>query len=463
MEPSNQLLPTDTARPNGALGPAYLVGALRAAGIEADYYDGTVGNERDGVEDCFHRRYLQDNKLIRYGVHEIQLAAVIMEYDVLALSSIFTAQTRMHFESIRIARLVRPNIRIIVGGVNARALRKQFLDAGADYVCMGDGEQEVVAFALDHAMLPPPYRNLDEIPFPALDALPLDTYQKLGIPHAGVMPKGTRFGAIQTSRGCQDACTFCHISTEKQDGMGYLRAFSVDRVRQDVDNAVDLGITRLYFEDDNLFYNKKRLYSLHPALKRTGLEYSNVNGGNLRFLFTSAGDVDREFIDMMRDFGLVELTMPFESRSSRIMKQYATNKYSADEYDSQALVRYLKDTGIRIAGNFMIGFPDEPWESVLATKHYARQLLDAGLDAVGFMIPVPYPGTVDWQQRMADADTRRAFEADPLSFTDRMHWRAKPLFPTLVEGARLEAAVREFWEELNPQEYVSVKTGGNVE
>jgi len=460
MEPPNQLLPTDTARPNGALGPAYLVGALRAAGIEADYYDGTVG--RNDLA-AFYMRERQENGLIRYGVNDETLSWAIYPYDVLALSSIFTAQTRMHFESIRIARLVRPNIRIIVGGVNARALRKQFLDAGADYVCMGDGEQEVVALALDHAMLPPPYRSLDDLPYPALDALPLDTYQRIGIPHAGLMPAGTRYGAIQTSRGCQDACTFCHISTEKQGGAGYLRAFSVDRVRQDVDNAVSLGITRLYFEDDNLFFGKKRLYDLHPALKRAGLEYSNVNGGNLRFLFTMDGEVDTDFIDMMRDFGLVELTMPFESRSSKIMKQYATNKYSADEYDSQALVRYLKDTGIRIAGNFMIGFQDEPWESVLATKEYARQLLDAGLDAVGFMIPVPYPGSVDWQQRMADPETRRAFEADPLSFTDRMHWRAKPLFPTLVPGDRLEATVREFWEELNPQEYVAEKTGANVQ
>jgi radical SAM superfamily enzyme YgiQ (UPF0313 family) len=270
------------------------------------------------------------------------------------------------------------------------------------------------------------------------------------------MPSGTRFGAIQTSRGCQDQCSFCHISVEKMNGEGNLRAFSLERVSRDIDNAQRLGIKRLYFEDDNLFFNKRRLYQLHPILKRDGLEYSNVNGGNLRFLFNK-GRVDTEFIAMLADFGLKELVLPFESRSTTIMEKYATGKYNPDVFDSVALVKALKAAGIRIAGNFMIGFPDEQWESVLRTKDFAKELLDAGLDAVGFMIPVPYPGSLDWVRVMQDSATRARFEADPLSFTDRMHWRAKPLFQTLVPSEQLEAAVQEFWEELNPSDYVSQK------
>ena len=39
IEPSNQLAGTEKARPNGSLGPAYIIGALRKHGIEADYLD----------------------------------------------------------------------------------------------------------------------------------------------------------------------------------------------------------------------------------------------------------------------------------------------------------------------------------------------------------------------------------------------------------------------------------------
>jgi hypothetical protein len=44
-----------------------------------------------------------------------------------------------------------------------------------------------------------------------------------------------------------------------------------------------------------------------------------------------------------------------------------------------------------------------------------------------------------------------------------MHWRAKPLFPTRVPGEKLQAAVQEFWQELNPSSYTTVKTERNVQ
>ena len=67
MEPPDQQLPQDTARPNGALGPAYLIGALRAADIEADYYDGTVGWPGQPLSETFYNRVEQENGTIRYG------------------------------------------------------------------------------------------------------------------------------------------------------------------------------------------------------------------------------------------------------------------------------------------------------------------------------------------------------------------------------------------------------------
>ena len=453
MEPPNQQLPIDTARPNGALGPAYLIGALRANGIEADYYDATVGWDGCLVDQTFFNRTPQKNGTIRYGASRERLAHVMSNYDLIATSSIFTAQTRMHFEVAAIAKEL--GIPIVSGGVNARSLRPHFLEAGFDNVAAGDGEEFIVRAAGGNASYP----TLNDLPLPALDAMPLETYQSLGIPHAGILPVGKKFASIQTSRGCQDRCTFCHISVEKQSGEGYLRQFSDERIGQYVDDAVALDIERLYFEDDNLFFNKARIRRLAPILKRHGLEYSNVNGANLRFLFTD-GRVDTGFIEVLRDFGLKELVLPFESRSNAIMKQYATGKYDPDRMDSAALVHALKDAGIRCAGNFMIGFRDEPWESVLETKRYAEELREAGLDAVGFMIPVPYPGTVDFQQLSADAQA--AFNRNVLMYTDRMLWRAKPVFETLVPGEQLVEAVQKFWQELNSEEYRSLKTERNV-
>jgi len=450
LEPPNQLLPIDTARPNGALGPAYLVGALRAADIEADYFDGTVGSIGTPTGLSFFNRIEQENGTIRYGEKDSMLAAVIADYDVVATSSIFTAQTRMHFEVAAIAKRVAMQrgkpILTIAGGVNARALRKHFLANNFDIVVNGDGEDKIVDLVRGCTRMRP--TPLDDLALPSIDALPLETYRELGIPHAGILPKGTMFASIQTSRGCQDRCTFCHISLEKERGEGNLRMFSDETIGRYVDQAEELGVQRLYFEDDNLFFNKKRLYRLSYILKRKGLEYSNVNGANLRFLFDK-GEPDTEFIAMLRWFGLVELVLPFESRSQSMMDKYASGKYNPETHDPIALVKALKRVGIRCQGNFMIGFKDETWASVLRTKEFAKDLMAAGMDAAGFMIPVPYPGSIDFERL-----DHTEFDKDLLRFTDRMHWRAKPLFPTLVPGEQLEAAVRSFWEELNPEPYV---------
>ena len=177
--------------------------------------------------------------------------------------------------------------------------------------------------------------------------MPLDLYQDLGIPHAGYPIPGTKFSAIQTSRGCQDKCTFCHISLEKVESelngnIGFLRMFSNERVAEDVARAVKLGITRIYFEDDNLFFNKKRLIKMAPYLKHENMSYSNVNGANLRFLVKKVDnhyEVDDEFINTLADFGLNEMSLPFETRSKEMMEKYATGKYDPNEMNPLGILK----------------------------------------------------------------------------------------------------------------------------
>ena len=68
LEPANQVTPRDYARPNGSLGPAYLVGALRQHGIKADYLDGTVGLEFLDLEGTFFNNVPLENGNYRVGI-----------------------------------------------------------------------------------------------------------------------------------------------------------------------------------------------------------------------------------------------------------------------------------------------------------------------------------------------------------------------------------------------------------
>jgi radical SAM superfamily enzyme YgiQ (UPF0313 family) len=500
LEPPNQLAPDDRAFTNGNLGAAYIVAALRQAGVETDYLDATVGFPGDDLQESFYRRTPMENGNVRVGLSRERLADIISKYDIVATTSSFTLQTRMHFEIAEIVRQVEKEngqrILTISGGVNARSLREHFLGAGFDAVAMGDGEKTVVQFVESVASGAPDFKQveriafldqgrvvltgakpapatkfIDDVPPPAIDALPLEVYRRIGISPSGYPLPGTMFGSLQTSRGCQDACTFCHISLEKEQreefgNIGFLRMFSNERVSDDVTNAYNHGVRRLYIHDDNFFFNKKRIFRLSNLIKREGLKYSNVTGANLRFLFVKTPhgyEPDTEFIAALAELGLDELSLPFESSSQEMMKKYMTNKYDPNAMNPVAVLKAVKAAGIRPISNFLIGFRDESWESVLKTKEYAKFLFSEGLDSAGFSVPVPYPGCVDFAFEMRDPARKVDFDANLLSYTDRMHFRGRPLFNTRVPGEKLHAAVKEFWLELNPKAYTNASQSMRVE
>ena len=502
LEPPMQLPIFDKAKPNGSLGPAYLIGALRKSGIEVDYLDATVGLEGADLKNTFYRRRELENGNITYGMNNEELMEVIAKYDIVATSSIFTVQTRMHFEMARLIKTVskksNKKILAICGGVNARALREHFLSNGFDIIGLADGERTIVQIVEQFSSDTPDWNKVEriayrengktiitsapvrkstkfiDVPLPAIDAFPLDVYQTLGGQNAGISishSPGLKHAGIQTSRGCQDKCTFCHISLEKQEtdlvgNMGFLRMFSKEKISEGVDNAVNLGIKRLYFEDDNLFFNKKRLYELASHLKRTGLKYSNVNGANLRFMVNKVGnryETDHEFINMLSSFGLDDLMLPFETRSKEMMQKYATGKYDPDEMNPIGILNAVKKAGITARSNFLIGFRDETWESVLATKEFAKTLFQEGLDQAAFGIPVPYPGTLDFEAEMKKSDVKKDFHENLFQYTDHMHPRGLPLFHTKVHGEKLLGAVKSFWEELNEAKYVNVSSATNLD
>ena len=319
VEPPNQHYADDMARPNGSLGPTYIVGALREHGITADYVDGTIGPVDGDFKSTFYNTIEQENGTVRYGMTPDQLAEVISGYDVVATSSTFTLQTRMHFEIASIAKKIasdrgRP-ILVVSGGVNARALNRHFLANGFDVIALGDGEKTIVEIVEEFCQPNPDFSkidgivikqddqivvkpvvsgpaqsNIDHLPYPAWDSLPLQAYRDLGVIWSGARMPGVTFAPFQTSRGCQDKCTFCHISMEKLQTdllgrIGFLRGFSNERIDEDLKRASDMGISYLYFADDNLFYNKRRLFELAPIFQREDMRYGNPNGVNIRFLF----------------------------------------------------------------------------------------------------------------------------------------------------------------------------------
>ena len=163
---------------------------------------------------------------------------------------------------------------------------------------------------------------------------------------------------------------------------------------------------------------------------------------------------------MQIDNRIIERSLPLMNRETsddpnEMLQKYATGKYDPEKMMPYEIVKTVKKYKINARSNFLIGFRDESWESILSTKEFAKNLFNEGIDQAGFAIPVPYPGTLDFDFQMSNSDIKKDFNENLLKYTDNMHPLLPPLFPTKVSGDRLVKACREFWEELNTSDYVN--------
>lgn len=483
-----QFAPEEMAKPDGSLSLPYLAGALREAGYDVKILDVSVGAESDSLKDTFFNSTKLPSGLIRCGMSRARIEEEIAEFDVIGVSSIFTTQTTMVLDLVRTVKEVAPEKLVIAGGVNSRNLRNRFYKAGVDVICLSEGEITIVEIAEavrglreltgvrgiafqddrgNEVVNPtgPVVMNLDELPFPAWDLLPLDKYWELSRPHGGQFPAGMRiqYAALQTSRGCPFQCLYCHISKEEEGSIfgeaGTFRLKSVGRVMEELGRLQELGATHIFFEDDSLFAKKKRAYKLFEQVKELKLELADVNGINICHLLKNAkGKLvpDNEFLENLSSAGFRWLHLPFESGSKRMIEKYSTSKWNIEKTDTGAMIRACTAAGIHTAGNYIIGYPDETIDEIYQTVLTAKRHVEEGLNHAAIFAMVPFPGTKIYDMCI------EAGMLDPDFNTDLMKWTKSTLKNTPVSQEALEYMRQLAWLTVNNREFVEYKIGMRV-
>lgn len=483
MYPPNQLMSVEMPRPDGSLGLLYLAGALREVGIEADVLDVSVGTDEDSLEDTFYRSVLQPNGLIRVGMSWKRLEEHLgrKQYDLVGINANFTAQTNMAFKVAEIAKKVNPKTFVLAGGVNARNLWPRFLKNGNfDMVSLTEAEKTIVKLVYDgdrndyvdgtvsfkngEATVYPVkvttiHDNLDDLPMPAFDKLPLDKYERIASPHGIDLTHGknSRYAPLMTSRGCPFQCTYCHVSMERFNrgiagNIGELRLKSVRRVLEEIDILQSLGVKKIWIEDDSLLAKKSRVQQIFSAITGRGLTIADVNGVNLVHLLTRIDgklEPDREFMELLYGAGLQQIVFPIESGSQRILDTYATSKLNLDSMDVVKLMKVAREVGIVAPVNIMIGFPDETETEMQTSIDLAQRLIDVGATYVTFFLPIPFPGSQLYDMAIRDGHLSPDF--DP----DTMNWKNGVLENTTVPRERIIDIRDQAWKKVNPSEYIA--------
>lgn len=492
--PPNQLMDIETPRPDGSLGPLYLAGALKDAGFEVSVLDASVGEAKDSLDDTFRRVVRQPNGLMRIGMSPERIQEVVVQggYDFVGINSNFTPQASMVLETARLVREANPEALVITGGVNARNMISRFMSSGViDLICTTEGEGVIVDVvrswsknrsfkgipgtvfngdANGHIFIPPQLgtliTNLDQLPVPAWELLPLDKYEQIAAPHGDISTHGLhRYAPIMTSRGCPFKCSYCHISTEKDGaelsgGIGSLRLKSVGRVLFEIDKLQSLGVKKLYFEDDSMLAKKGRVEAIFKEVAKRGLVIANVNGVNLVHLFRRSAsgrlEVDRGYLELLKTAGFNIIVFPVESASQRILDKYATAKLDHSKIDVVELVRVAVEVGIVCPINMMIGFPNETEAEIFQSINLGKRLVEAGAHYCTFFIPVPFPGSQLFEMALRDG------YLDPDFDPDSMNWKNPVMTNTVVSPERLIELREQAWRAVNRRDYVEARLKENV-
>ena len=152
-------------------------------------------------------------------------------------------------------------------------------------------------------------------------------------------------------------------------------------------------------------------------LSEYDFQLADVNGVNIVHLFKQSGGrlvVDEELLELLAEAGFRKISLPFESGTQRLLDRYSTSKWRLAECDIEELLRVLGRVGIVADGNFMIGYPDETPEELANTFLLARRAMDAGLMGCQFLMVQPFPGTVLYDESIANGQLLESWRWDEI-------------------------------------------------
>ena len=219
-----------------------------------------------------------------------------------------------------------------------------------------------------------PIKDLDVLPLPARDLLPMRLYYSPPTKSLG----GNRTANIIASRGCPFRCTYC-----LSDMMwpGACRSRSIDKVIEEIEECVTkYNCNEINFNDDLFTADKKRVKEFCRKIIEKKIK--------IRWIAMSRADyISSEILALMQEAGCKKIAMGLESGSMEVLK--CMNK-KIDLQMSIEAVSMIKKSGMAVGVSFVLGHIGETGQTIKETIEFAKQL---NPDTVAFFQASPYPGT----------------------------------------------------------------------
>ncbi len=311
------------------------------------------------------------------------------EFDLIGI----TVFSPVYSEVIQIFNRIRANnsrVKICLGGPYVTTIKEEvFKELPADFAVYGEGEvtfSEIIAHLkgekditkIEGLMFLDPegklvinpgrekIKDLNELPLPAYDIFPMERYP---------------LHRMVTSRGCPYVCVWCNSSSIWEKSY---RMTSPEKMIEEVEYLLNNYGKKIFVFGDNSF---------NSDLQRVDHFCDLLIQKKINILWSvslRADLITSSTAKKMKKAGCYNVAIGIESANNEILKKIG--KSTTIEQITEG-IKILKDAGIEIMSQYVIGNPYETFEDFKESFEYAK---NSGCDYTNFYTVLPFKGTPQW-------------------------------------------------------------------
>lgn len=244
----------------------------------------------------------------------------------------------------------------------------------------------------------PLIQDLDELPFPALNLLPMKKYRLLDM--------DTHMTTMITTRGCPMQCSFC--SSAAMHGKK-IRERSVENIVDEIEYLkTNYDIDTIAFMDDTFTLKKRKVMAICDEILKRNIE--------IMWDCTSRVDtLDEKLLKKMKEAGCITIFIGVESADQQQLDNMCKNTTIAKIENAFKIAHKLK---IRTIASVALGMPGDTKEIMNKTVKFVHKLKP---NYAIYSLATPYPGTRFYKE---------AFEKNLIKIKD---WSKYTLITPILE------------------------------
>ncbi len=365
-------------QPYPPLGTLYAASYIRARGYDVALFDAMLATSEDEWAAAL------DQQRPRF--------AILYEDNFNYLSKMCLLRMRQAaFTMIHMAR--ERGCTIIVAGADMTDHSSLYLEQGADYVLLGEGEETLGELldaltgrvdrdpagiiGLTSARTLDPSRrldikDLDSLPFPAWDLVDIPRYRKAWLARHGYYSMN-----MVTTRGCPYHCNWC---AKPIWGQRY-------NSRSPANVAAELKWLKQTYHPDHIWFADDIL-GLKPGWLQGFAQLVREEDASVPFKCLQRSDLVTEATAAaLAEAGCKTVWIGAESGSQQVLDAMDKGEAVSDIYTA---TRLLHARGISVGFFLQFGYPGEGWEDIRMTLRMVRECMP---DDIGISVSYPLPGT----------------------------------------------------------------------